>query len=411
MSDTVEWSRESMMNNKKGSSAVFLTVILATLMTLTLALIYGVKAQAVRSSMDAIISLAGDSVLSEYDRKLQEEYGLFLVKGDDEELTEKLHRYVSYSVDDMENVEIQSVKVSSSRYSVIGISMIREQIIEHMRILKAEGLLKDNEKNPGGTIGINRSLNHGPTIVSLPSANIPSKELTAVAESIADKLSEVDKAFEVGTESYLINSYITEHFNSRGYMKSEDHFFCNEVEYILGGELSDRKNEKRVEMALKAMRFPINLAYLYSDAEKQATLAAAAQLMTPGAAAAATQAALASTWAYAEADNDVKLLWEGHSVPMVKDDSSWAIDLDSAIEGVFGGGIAPQEEKGYDYNEYLKILLFFQDENIKLARILDLIQINMRANYDGGFLISEYSSGVTVEVKANGRTYRHEKKY
>ena len=133
--------------------------------------------------------------------------------------------------------------------------------------------------------------------------------------------------------------------------------------------------------------------------------------MTPGAAAAATQAALASTWAYAEADNDVKLLWEGHSVPMVKDDSSWAIDLDSAIEGVFGGVIAPQEEKGYDYNEYLKILLFFQDENIKLARILDLIQINMRANYDGGFLISEYSSGVTVEVKANGRTYKHEKKY
>ena len=192
--------------------------------------------------------------------------------------------------------------------------------------------MQDNEKNPGGTIGINRSLNHGPTIVSLPSANIPSKELTAVAESIADKLSEVDKAFEVGTESYLINSYITEHFNSRGYMKSEDHFFCNEVEYILGGELSDRKNEKRVEMALKAMRFPINLAYLYSDAEKQAALAAAAQLMTPGAAAAATQAALASTWAYAEADNDVKLLWEGHSVPMVKDDSSWAIDLDSAIE-------------------------------------------------------------------------------
>ncbi len=399
------------MNNKKGSSAVFLTVILAALMSLTLALIYGVKAQNIRSSMDATISLAGDSVLSEYDRRIQEEYGLFLLKGTDEELSRKLHRYVSYSVDDMKSVELQSVKVSSSKYVVTGLSLLKRQILEHMKIAMAEDLIKEKKEEQGSRDVENRSLNHGPTIVSLPSANIPSKGLTAMAESITDKLSEVDDAFKSGTDAYMVNSYILEYFNNRESVKNAEHFFSNEVEYILGGELSDLKNEKRVEMALKAMRFPINLAYLYSDEEKQAALAAAAQLMTPGAAAAATQAALASTWAYAEADNDVELLWEGYRVPMVKDDTSWAIDLDSAIEGVFGGPVTPEEEKGYSYSEYLQILLFFRDENIKLARILDLIQINMRAMYDGEFLISEYSTGISVEVKANGRIYRHEKKY
>lgn len=399
------------MNSRKGSSAVFLTVILATLISLTLALIYGVKAQAIRSSMDAVISLAGDSVLSEYDRKLQEEYGLFLLKGTDEELSGKLHRYVSYSVDDMKSVELQSVKVSSSRYSAAGISVMKDQIIEHMNVMNPEGLINEDEMDLRETTIEYRTLNHGPTIVSLPSTMIPSKNLTSMAETIADKLSEVENAFKSGTDTYMLNRYILEHFNSRVKNKDESHFFSNEIEYILGGELSDKKNEKRVEMAMKAMRFPINLAYLYSDTEKQAALASMAQLMTPGAAATATQAALASTWAYAEADNDIELLWEGYSVPMIKDDSSWAIDLDSAIEGVIGETIVPEEEKGYDYNQYLQILLFFQDENVKLARILDLIQINMRTKYDDEFLISEYSSGISVEVKANGRIYRHEKKY
>lgn len=98
-------------------------------------------------------------------------------------------------------------------------------------------------------------------------------------------------------------------------------------------------------MALKAMRFPINMAHLYSDPEKRAALAAAAQAMTPGAAAAATQAALASTWAYAEADNDVELLWQGKKVPMVKDYSTWAIELDNAIEGRHSGEPSSQQSR------------------------------------------------------------------
>ena len=55
------------LNNKKGASAVFLMMIIATLMSITVALIYGVKEYAIKSSADAIISLAGDSVMSEYD--------------------------------------------------------------------------------------------------------------------------------------------------------------------------------------------------------------------------------------------------------------------------------------------------------------------------------------------------------
>lgn len=403
--------------SKRGSSAVFLTLILAALMSITLALIYGVKSEAIKSSADAIINLAGDSVLSEFDRRLQEEYGLFLIKGPDGELSSKLHKYISYSFDDMDDVKIESISVSSGKYSLADAAIVRGQIVEHMKIMDTEGKVEkmlsetaDEDIEYGKDGADDRTLRHGPTMVSLPSASVHDKGLTAAAEDIADRAKEVDKAFEKGTENYLINRYIFSYFNSKRNMVDKSHFFRKEVEYILGGEMSDSKNEKRVEIALKAMRFPINLAYLYSDPEKQAALAAAAQAMTPGAAAAATQAALASTWAYAESDNDVELLWEGKRVPIVKDDSTWAVELDNAIEGI-GGTVEPKTEKGFDYNGYLQILLFFQDENIKISRILDLIQINMRAKYDEKFLIGEYSTGITVKVKINGKTYQYDKIY
>lgn len=80
------------MNSKRGSSAVFLSVILAALMTITLALIYGVREETIRSRTDSIVNLAGDSILSEFDSYIQEEYGLFLIRGNDQELSGKLRK-------------------------------------------------------------------------------------------------------------------------------------------------------------------------------------------------------------------------------------------------------------------------------------------------------------------------------
>ena len=163
------------LNNKKGASAVFLMMIIATLMSITVALIYGVKEYAIKSSADAIINLAGDSVMSEYDRTLQEEYGLFLIKGKNDELSQKLERYVRYSFSDMENVYLQDVEVSAARFSIVDTSEISKQILAYMKVKEAAGLLKskDDVDDHKDHEGINRTLRHGPTISSLPSASVP----------------------------------------------------------------------------------------------------------------------------------------------------------------------------------------------------------------------------------------------
>lgn len=401
-----------MKMNKCGSSAVFLTLILAALMTVTLTLVYSIREITASNIADEIIELACDSVMSEFDHKVQKEYGLFLIKGTDKELAARINSYIDYSFDDMDNVKKEKVKVTASRYPVSDIDLVKDQILEHVKYMEIHNVFKKMQQSDGKSINnmTERKLQHGPTITSLPSAQIPEKSLTALAESIGDRTDEFSDVFKEGSEKYMINRYILTCFNSKSNAVNEEHFFKNEIEYILGGKLTDKKNERKIKIALEALRFPANLAHIYQDPKKKAAVIAAAEVLTPGAGT-ATQLALASTWAYAESDNDVKLLWQGHKVPAVKDEATWAVDLDSAVEGLTEGIMTPDIEKGYTYSQYLQILLFFQDENIKITRILDLIQINMRKNCDRRFLIQEYSAGIAASVGVNGRTYSYEKKY
>ena len=172
-----------MKNNRKGSSAVFLTMILAALMTITLAMVYSVKENAVAGIADGITELACDSVMSEFDHKIQKDYGLFLIRGTDRELTAKINSYIDYSFDSLKNVEKGKVRVTASRFPVTDTELIRKQLLEHVKFMEIHDLIK-KEENEGGSSMQDRKLLHGPTVASLPSAQVPEKSLTALAGSI-----------------------------------------------------------------------------------------------------------------------------------------------------------------------------------------------------------------------------------
>lgn len=186
------------MNSKRGSSAVFLSVILAGLVAITLALIYGVREETIRSRSDSILDLAGDSILSEFDSYVQEEYGLFLLRGNDRELSAKLRNYVSYTTDGMEDMEVEQLSVSAGRFLLADTDLVRDQILEHARFAQAQKLLgKASAKQPSGRGNSEggQVLRDGATIVSLPSADVPKKNLRELAEAIADKKDEIDGVF------------------------------------------------------------------------------------------------------------------------------------------------------------------------------------------------------------------------
>ena len=216
----------------------------------------------------------------------------------------------------------------------------------------------------------------------------------------------------------LINTYAFIYFkdnlNERDLGET---YFQNEIEYSLSGKRSDSEALKAVKSKITILRNGLNLIYLYSSEEKREAAMMLAAAVTPGAEAVATQAAVLETWAYAEACNDVKLLLAGKEVPLLKTDSSWALDLDNAVSSenlqmlLKEGYVTPRDEEGCSYDEYLRILMNFIPEKTRLLRMMDLIQINMKFLYCDYFLISDYYTGLKFSMKVNGIDYEFEEKY
>ena len=392
---------------KCGSSAVFLAVILASLMAITLTLVFAGRNMARISIADGAMHLASVSLLSEYDYYVQRDYGLFLLPGTDSQLSRSLRDYTGLSA-----------KASAGRFSTVNTEPVRRQIMEYMKsggiIADKSGSTDDNSNTGGdGIAAPNRTLRHGPTITSLPSRALPDTDILTAAQSLGENLKNPGAIFRTGTSKFFMDEYILQKFNRAEHIRAADHFFSGEVEYILCGQLSDEQNKRRTDLALEALRAGLNLTHIYSDPEKVQAITAAAEVITPGPAAAVTQIGIAAAWAAAEAVNDVKLLHKGRRVPLAKSSASWAIDLDAILEGYSGedGCIYPEVDTGRTYDDYLRVLLYAKDESMKTARILDLIQINMRKNYDAGFLVQECATGVSLDADVYGRHLSYDRIY
>ena len=69
------------LNRKKGSSSVFLVMILASVITLVMTFVSAAMRTAAIGYMDGLVNLSGRSVLSEFDLHLKDDYGLFAFRG------------------------------------------------------------------------------------------------------------------------------------------------------------------------------------------------------------------------------------------------------------------------------------------------------------------------------------------
>ena len=95
------------MRSKRGSSTVFLMMILSTVMSIVLLFFVGARNEYVKSRADAVISLSGDSLMSEYNSYVHKEYGLFVLDGRKSKLTANLRSYLDYSMNGVRGFEIE----------------------------------------------------------------------------------------------------------------------------------------------------------------------------------------------------------------------------------------------------------------------------------------------------------------
>lgn len=443
--------------SKKGTTSVFLTMILASILFAVGVFIHQAAQSAGRSYSDAVLELAGRSILSEYDIPLQERYGIFAVSTDESEAESKLKYYADYSFHDNQlkealrnrryldplKLELQSVSVTFKGYSITNIDLFEKQVLDDMKIEIVKDILpkgKDDQSNQRSDDAV---LCNDQIINGLPSYGYEKSSLD-IKRLLKNGIPSPDEIGKSGSNTYLADEYIMSHFYTRrGSAAEQDTFFANEVEYILSGNFSDKENYSDVRRNLMLIRTGLNLAHIYGDPQKRNEVAALAELITPGPAAILTQAVINGLWSAAEAENDLRRLEDGKSVPLVKTKRQWALALDNVVQSgekqsiaelqetveanaendnlelgeslqsnqKKSGYIEPDNKDGINYDAYLRILLFLENREIKLLRCMDLIQLNMKGSYYEEFDLTEYYGGFQFEAVVSGKTYTYIQKY
>lgn len=179
----------------------------------------------------------------------------------------------------------------------------------------------------------------------------------------------------------LFQKYLTDRLGN--YQKPAASGLKYQQEYILGANNNDRDNLSMVANRLLLIREGINAAYLISDAAKMAqlhTLAlgiASAFLIPP--AAVIIESALLLCWSFAESILDVRELFHGGKVPLVKTAASWQLSLSNLpdlLENL--DSHRKNDENGMSYEDYLQVLLLTKSKRDKLERGMDMIEVCIR---------------------------------
>lgn len=177
-----------------------------------------------------------------------------------------------------------------------------------------------------------------------------------------------------------------------------------ELEYLIEGEASDVENLKGVVHKLLLLRESVNFAYLLTDRSKQLQAETLAVAITGAAGiaplATAVKYGILLAWAYGESIMDVRSLLAGGSVALTKSAQTWQLALEN-IGALAQGGMqtGERQQNGLDYENYLRLLLFAQDEETLTMRSLDLIEKNMKRQKGGEcFAADALTAAFTAET-------------
>lgn len=400
------------IKNKKGAVTVFIMLLFVTLTGLIFAFIQASQQTAVKGGATALASLWADSILGEYDQNLQERYNLFGFYGMPSDVVKKVNFYAGYSFNPKKYIDYQGCTSSVFDYSLANVDIFKEQVVEVGKLVVAEKIIpKETEIEVADPEIKNGIIKNEVILRELPSQGSPASVSVAGIVEALKGFTSITEGIETVGENYLENQYLFCYF--RDYMTGNvgKTFFQGEIEYVICGKHSDEGNIASVKRKIVALREAMNLTYLLKHPEKSGAAMIAAELLTPGPAAIATHKAILAAWALAESYNDYKLLVNGKRIPLIKNDRTWAVDLDSILNNQANGYIDTGVDKGEGYEDYLNILVYTLDERIKLLRMMDLVQINMKFLYYQSFKLDTYNGGVRFVMTVNGGEYAVDKKY
>lgn len=184
-----------------------------------------------------------------------------------------------------------------------------------------------------------------------------------------------------------------------------------QIEYIVGGYDSDERNLKSIARKLLLIREGVNAVCLASDSVRRAQAEALAIAIASGflipPAAGIIEGALILCWAFGESILDVRTLFAGGKVPLVKNASQWQLSLDNLPALLeIADGTGKNDEEGMSYEDYLQVFLLAANKENKVMRGMDMLELSMRsAEGWESFRMDNCVAALeaSVDVKANRR--------
>jgi hypothetical protein len=183
------------------------------------------------------------------------------------------------------------------------------------------------------------------------------------------------------TSGLLFQQYLMKKLGN--YTKPTGSGLQYQLEYVINGEPDDTKNLKAVANKLLLIREGVNMTHLLADPAKRSQAEALAVAIASGflvpPAAGAIEGALLLCWSFAESILDVRELFDGGKVPLVKSASDWQLSLENLgnlLEEL--DSERKNSDGGMSYEDYLQVLLLSVSKEKKLKRGMDMVEQKIR---------------------------------
>ncbi len=208
-------------------------------------------------------------------------------------------------------------------------------------------------------------------------------------------------------EGLLFNEYIMEKCGNYSQRKVGSPL-CYETEYVIAGKSNDVDNLRIVADRILLIRGGANSIYFFSNQELKAEAKALATslsfvLLYPQFEI-LFEAAIIAAWIYAESVVDVRQLFSGKKVPLIKGEGEWNLSLENAlgltvdaVSDMVGDG--DSSDTGLSYEDYLRLLLYVTPLEEKTGRCMNLVEMNIRqvAGYEN-FCLDQCVAAFTIQM-------------
>lgn len=435
---------------KRGEITIFLSLLLSCVCALLCIIIESARSQAMRLQIEILMDAGLRSCFSEYHQELFERYDLLYIDssylksvGNVENVSVHLERYLNENI--MQGSGERGRSGDWFKLSVEGVQAkqyllatdfdghaFRSQAVNYLRNYGDSSHCSVTEQGANEMSGIDRrdfygeweaihneidgygkTINNpaeeirdyssgdllelvagdgGKTLFTLPYQEIPSKRSWKKGNQMKGPL-------ETENAEALFDEYMLQ--KCAEYTDVYENRVLNcELEYILYGNSEDRENLEQAAQELMEIRECENLSCLLSDNEKiEKAEMFAKQLVGSFGINSLTEAVRDSiiyAWTYAESSIEVSRLLSGGKVMMRKQPDDWILPLEELPK--FREHMRIPYGHGLTYEEYLGILLRSVDANQKIARCMDLIEMNIRKLKNQSFRIDGCIEYLDAEV-------------